>query len=596
MNRPFRGLEAYTWEDAARFFGRDAETRLLTANAIASEFTVVYGASGVGKSSLLGAGLVASCRNIGAEVFLQRDWYPGALSRLNAAATIVSPVTASIRGQQLTEPLRVIIFDQFEQYFLHHKDDDQLYAWLEQGRREEISTHFVIGIRDDSLSLLDRFTESVPDVLLNLIRVDPLSVEAAIEALTRSVQAFLHEHKSEDVDIRTELLSEVVERTSSGHSIQKSLGLGKFTGTEIAPAAQLPYAQLVLDKLWDLELTMRSYKLTQDSLKAHGGPEAVVRLHLNTVMNSFVASDQEAVHQILRFLVSPGGTKLTLTAQDVAAFADVVAADASRVMSRLASFDARILRELRGDISADLYYELFHDFLVPPVLAWRHQYEVLRQRGWIQNFRRRWLLPIISGALIVSTSLAFLAYTKSKLAESQYQLAQKEARDAAQARDVAIAAQDDANSARSRIAQAFEFRQKLYSTNRVDIQQLLEVIPMAKELRFQLKHTRHNWNCEGGEPAYQFSLQPEAPEALRESVAIVTYYFAHSTFLAPSTTATPLNDFRVEWNGCGAINKIYAILEYRDPMATTPFSYSVINMLDLVDDTDQYGDTIQEKQ
>ena len=55
---PYKGLMPYTEADAAFFFGRDEDIEIVIANLLARRLTLLYGASGVGKSSLLGAGVV----------------------------------------------------------------------------------------------------------------------------------------------------------------------------------------------------------------------------------------------------------------------------------------------------------------------------------------------------------------------------------------------------------------------------------------------------------------------------------------------------------------------------------------------------------
>ena len=55
---PFVGLAPYAEGDAAFFFGRDRETRIVAGNLRAARLTLVYGASGVGKTSLLRAGVM----------------------------------------------------------------------------------------------------------------------------------------------------------------------------------------------------------------------------------------------------------------------------------------------------------------------------------------------------------------------------------------------------------------------------------------------------------------------------------------------------------------------------------------------------------
>src|SRR5215208_7657130 len=56
---PYKGLANYTEHDAALFFGRDREREVIIANLKARRLTLLYGESGVGKSSLLRAGVMA---------------------------------------------------------------------------------------------------------------------------------------------------------------------------------------------------------------------------------------------------------------------------------------------------------------------------------------------------------------------------------------------------------------------------------------------------------------------------------------------------------------------------------------------------------
>ena len=61
---PYIGLRPYTDsdDDRARFFGREQDQEIIIANLYAASLTVFYGASGVGKSSVLLAGVVPELR------------------------------------------------------------------------------------------------------------------------------------------------------------------------------------------------------------------------------------------------------------------------------------------------------------------------------------------------------------------------------------------------------------------------------------------------------------------------------------------------------------------------------------------------------
>src|SRR6516165_353668 len=59
QDEPFRGLGYYAEGDAPWFFGRETERRRIIGNLRAARLTLLYAESGVGKSSLLRAGVAS---------------------------------------------------------------------------------------------------------------------------------------------------------------------------------------------------------------------------------------------------------------------------------------------------------------------------------------------------------------------------------------------------------------------------------------------------------------------------------------------------------------------------------------------------------
>src|SRR5260221_12558891 len=59
---PYVGLRPFKEDQAEFFFGRETERRILLANVTTRAVTILFGPSGVGKSSLLLAGLVPDLR------------------------------------------------------------------------------------------------------------------------------------------------------------------------------------------------------------------------------------------------------------------------------------------------------------------------------------------------------------------------------------------------------------------------------------------------------------------------------------------------------------------------------------------------------
>src|SRR5882724_3994113 len=75
---PYKGLAPFEDSelDALLFFGRERQTEVIVANLLSSKLTVLYGPSGVGKSSILRAAVARRLREVApdAEVTVVDEW------------------------------------------------------------------------------------------------------------------------------------------------------------------------------------------------------------------------------------------------------------------------------------------------------------------------------------------------------------------------------------------------------------------------------------------------------------------------------------------------------------------------------------------
>jgi len=211
MNRsPYKGLVPFDEEDAPFFFGRDEERDLIIANLVASRLTLLYGATGVGKSSVLGAGVLYHLHQIIAEhrhhgktpefaIISHRVWRKDAVPELinriqtDVAKTLDLPVGDIFKANlSLSETIETassrfedglfIILDQFESFFLYH--DVEIERAQENGsfavefpkilNRPDLRANFLISIREDALARLDCFKGSVPRLFDNYLRIEHL--------------------------------------------------------------------------------------------------------------------------------------------------------------------------------------------------------------------------------------------------------------------------------------------------------------------------------------------------------------------------------------------------------------------------------------
>src|SRR3954467_2138361 len=92
---PYKGLAPFddTELDAQLFFGRERERDLVVANVLANRLTVLYGPSGVGKSSLLRAGVAQRLRAEGPGLVVVHDtWADDPVGSLVANIAPPGPV------------------------------------------------------------------------------------------------------------------------------------------------------------------------------------------------------------------------------------------------------------------------------------------------------------------------------------------------------------------------------------------------------------------------------------------------------------------------------------------------------------------------
>jgi hypothetical protein len=108
-------------------------------------------------------------------------------------------------------------------------------------------------------------------------------------------------------------------------------------------------------------------------------------------------SQRDVAGRILRHLVTPSGTKIALTASDLAAYAELDEARVAPVLHELGG-GPRILKP-----TAESRYEIYHDALAAPILDWQARW----QEG-VKRRRRLRRLVLLAVALLVAAALALV--------------------------------------------------------------------------------------------------------------------------------------------------------------------------------------------
>ena len=415
---PYRGLEPYTEEDRRFFFGRERDEKIIAANLFAARLTVLYGGSGVGKTSVLRAGVIPELQDAphAAVVFFntwQQPEFETALKTAIAAAVSQSAISPNSLDSlkpldefvlECTRALRgsiFLIFDQFEEYFLYHGPTAAEHGFdAELARlvnRRDIDAHLMLSLREDGLSKLDRFQGRIPNLLSNMLRLDHLDRAAAERAIRKPLERYNETPpNSRAVEIETAL----VEALLADRDLMRPAE-ARIPG-EKSPAGQekfeTPLLQLVLTRVWDEERQARSHLLRLATLQRLGGAKNIVDRHLATVMTRLTRAERNIAAQMFRFLVTPDGSKFAYTVSALAGSAELPQAKVQRVLTRLGA--TRILRTVATPGQPPTY-EIFHDVLGAAISNWRRIYI----RG--QERRRRFSQVAAVALLLFAVGVIF---------------------------------------------------------------------------------------------------------------------------------------------------------------------------------------------
>ncbi len=227
--RPFIGPSPFTRADAAFFKGRDEETTILEGLVMSRRVVLFFAQSGVGKSSLLEAGLIprlteqrvigrgerariyqkmavlpvvrvggplpAASTGVAANRFvcaalnsLLPDTDPAALAKMSLAEGLSAYFATAQAQHSLAAAIdSLLIIDQFEELFTHHADRwaerEALFHQIKEALDTFASLHVLLTIREDALAELTPYAHLLPDRLRSRFRMELLDEAKALDAV-----------------------------------------------------------------------------------------------------------------------------------------------------------------------------------------------------------------------------------------------------------------------------------------------------------------------------------------------------------------------------------------------------------------------------
>lgn len=334
---PFRGLGVFDVAHAGWFFGREAEMAALRERLHDASIVAVVGASGVGKSSLVRAGLAAQMAADGWTVDIVRpraDLMDAVLSIDGVHAsppTIAEPVRLGLRTTSTSK--RLIIVDQAEEIFTLAGDPkatrEALRALLTCARDPIDGVRLVFSLRDDRLG---QFVElctrwDVRPDLFGVTRPDDA-------ALMRTV---LEPMRCVDYRVEQTLVDAII------------------TDVHGQPSP-LPLLQFCLTTLWHLRDQDRR-QLSLDVYAQIGGVAGALARHAASTLRAFAPHEVATVRTVLLALVGTDGLRRVCDRRGLEDLVD----GGGGVIDRL--IDARLLcaHESEGQTFIEIMHEALFD-------------------------------------------------------------------------------------------------------------------------------------------------------------------------------------------------------------------------------------------
>jgi hypothetical protein len=424
-NSPFQFLDAYGQADADVFFGREKETLGLYQALSGVKHLLVYGPSGVGKTSLVECGL----RN----QFSDADWFAltirrgsninaSVLAAINAALTDKLKMDARSEFGPAVEQLFAeryqpvyLLFDQFEELLiLGETEEKQLFfTLLNKLIRHKLPCRILLIMREEFIGHLSEFEPLCPSIFQHRYRVEPMgrsTVEAVMEQLLQAPRYRAHFTVANSVQLAQAILAKLPDKKKQIELAHVQVFLGElWERAQVGlPAAALPIFRSDLVKEADnLEKVLESFLQKQlQELEVDFGDKVPLEL--------------------LATLITERFTKLQLGEADIAKELAEKTVQPQRPLAQLLLQleKRRILRSLRA--GEEVQYEISHDVLA--LVVGQNLTEAMRQRekaaqiyklyqerqglfsqddmDYLRGFQQYWSLPPVLEQRIVESKAA----------------------------------------------------------------------------------------------------------------------------------------------------------------------------------------------
>jgi hypothetical protein len=365
---PFKFLDYYVEADHPVFAGRDADIKEVVARIVVDRTFVLYGRSGLGKTSLLLAGVFPALRERGFQPVHVRTLESPLQDLRDAIARafdipVPSPDGLSAVLDELDEHgVVVLVFDQFEEFFVRFREapearEELVRAIAALAANTALKVRLVFSVREDYLAAMDDLQKEIPGLLGNSYRLQPLTAFGTRQAIAQPLSATGVEYDRRLLVGLVDLLAEV-----------------GFDPVMLQIVCTEVYREAV-------RRDPHHVSLTEQDLRAVGGLQETIRRYLDRVMSDVPGGSLVPSRHILDALITKERTKRAVTLKMLTESDFTGSREEIETILALFVKHRLVRRELRGDV---LWYELSHERLAPVVDHWLnldtsfHDFRVVR--------------------------------------------------------------------------------------------------------------------------------------------------------------------------------------------------------------------------
>ena len=344
LERPYKFLDYFETSDLYVFWGRDEEINEVVRIIKIRPFLVLYGVSGIGKTSLVLAGIVPNLHNKNYYCVHARCEDDPLMSIKREVIRNLPPMRTYL-GEHLPEffatmtdyqnnPV-VVILDQFEEFFLRliHTERQAFMDMLACWRKfDPPPFKLVFVIREDYLGRMDELKDYLPDPLKFRYRLSSLNRQNARLAIAKPVEKAGLSYEEGMIDRLLDDL-EAQNKTEEG----------------IFP----PHLQIVCSRLVDC-IQPNSNIITWRDVQKQGELTGILNKYIEQVLSTLPRNQQNRAWDILKKATTAAGTKTILGIEDISD-----SEGSQKLVQKLV--ERRLMRKNTKD--GEDTYELAHDKL-----------------------------------------------------------------------------------------------------------------------------------------------------------------------------------------------------------------------------------------